>query len=48
MTRKELIGWTLFTLSGVVFLIGGIINGDWWSISASIPWLVGCAIFIRN
>lgn len=48
MSTRELVGWMLFTLSGVIFLIAGIVNGDWWSIAASIPWLLGCALFIRN
>ena len=43
MNRTQLI-WLLFALSGVIFLTGGIINGDWFSIVASVPWLVGCAM----
>jgi len=42
---KEDIAWCLFGLSGVIFLVGGIANGDWWAIVASIPWLIGCGLF---
>lgn len=46
MSTRDRIGWLLFTLSGVIFLAGGIVNGDPWSIVASIPWLVGCGLFM--
>jgi len=48
VTTRERMGWLLFICSGVVFLVGGIINGDWWSIVASIPWLAGCWLFLSG
>lgn len=47
MTRTQFI-WMLFALSGVIFLIGGIINGDWFSIVASVPWLAGCLMALAD
>ena len=41
MSRTNFI-WMLFAISGVIFLIGGIRNGDLFSIVASVPWLAGC------
>ena len=48
MSNRERLGWGLFVTSGLVFLAGGIVNRDPWSIVASIPWLAGCWLFLRG
>lgn len=48
MSGKAMVGWILFTLSGVLFMSVGIREGDWLSIGAAALWLVGCAIFLSD
>lgn len=48
MTRKALIGWILFALSGLAFLAIGIREADWLSIGAALLWTVGCVVFLTD
>ncbi|MGI9598925.1 MAG: hypothetical protein ACR2QK_22365 [Acidimicrobiales bacterium] len=41
-------GWVLFALSGVLFLILGIRDGDALAIGAAALWTVGCVVFISD
>lgn len=41
MSRLELTGWIIFLLSGVAFLISGLISGDFWVIGGSVMFVVG-------
>lgn len=41
MSRLEFAGWIVFLLSGVAFLISGIISGDWWVIGGSVLFVIG-------
>lgn len=41
MSRLELAGWIVFLLSGVAFLVSGIISGDWWVIGGSVLFVIG-------
>jgi len=46
LPRNQLLGWSMFGLSGLLFLIDGIRAGAWMTIAASILWLAGCAAFV--
>jgi len=41
LSRLELAGWIVFLLSGVAFLVSGIISGDWWVIGGSVMFVIG-------
>jgi hypothetical protein len=41
LSRLELAGWIVFLLSGVAFLVSGIISGDWWVIGGSVLFVIG-------
>jgi hypothetical protein len=41
LSRLELTGWIIFLLSGVAFLISGLISGDPWVIGGSVMFVVG-------
>ncbi len=41
MSRLELAGWIVFLLSGVAFLVSGIISRDWWVIGGSVLFVIG-------
>jgi len=41
LSRLELTGWIVFLLSGVAFLVSGIISGDWWVIGGSVLFVIG-------
>ena len=41
-----LVGWGLFTVSGVFFLVGSIRERDWLGLGAAITWIVGVALFV--
>ncbi|WP_420431184.1 hypothetical protein [Candidatus Poriferisocius sp.] len=44
--RFDLAGWGLFTVSGVVFLIAALRDGDALLLWGSITWLAGVAFFL--
>jgi len=46
--RFELIGWCLFTVSGVMFLVAALRAGDALLLWGSITWLVGVAAFLAG
>ena len=46
--RYEWIGWGLFTVSGVVFLVAALRDGDGLLVWGSITWLVGVAAFLAG
>lgn len=46
MRDLEPIGWMLFTISGLFFLVVGIRDGDPLVICGVVAWLIGCAIFM--
>lgn len=41
MTGLELAGWVVFLLSGVAFLISGLLSADLWVIGGSVLFIVG-------
>ena len=47
-SRFELVGWGLFTVSGVVFLIAALRDGDSLLLWGSITWLVGVGFFLAG
>jgi len=46
--RFELVGWCLFTVSGVVFLAAALRDGDPLLLWGSITWLVGVGFFLAG
>ncbi|MDE0375353.1 MAG: hypothetical protein OXK16_05250 [bacterium] len=46
--RFELIGWCLFTVSSVMFLIAALRAGDALLLWGSITWLVGVGFFLAG
>ena len=46
--RFELIGWCLFTVSGVMFLVAALRAGDALLLWGSITWLAGVAFFLAG
>jgi len=46
--RFELIGWCLFTVSGVVFLAAALRDGDALLLWGSITWLAGVGFFLAG
>ncbi len=42
----ELIGWLLFLLCAVLFLISGLHNNDVWTIIASVLFGIGVILFL--
>lgn len=46
--RFELVGWSLFTVSGVMFLIAALRAGDALLLWGSITWLVGVGFFLAG
>ena len=47
-SRFELVGWGLFTVSGIVFLIAALRDGDPLLLWGSITWLAGVAFFLAG
>jgi hypothetical protein len=41
LTGLEVAGWVVFLLSGVAFLISGLLSGDVWVIGGSILFIFG-------
>jgi hypothetical protein len=41
LSRLELAGWIVFLLSGVAFLVSGMMSGDWWVIGGSVLFVIG-------
>jgi len=48
MGRLQLFGWIMFSLSGVVFIVIGVREGDALTIVAAILWMLGCAAFLAD
>ena len=46
MTRHEVIGWVLFTVSACCFLAASIRSGDMISIAGSLLFLIACFYFM--
>ena len=46
--RFEVIGWGLFTVSGVMFLIAALRAGDALLLWGSITWLAGVGFFLAG
>ena len=46
MSRHELIGWMLFTVSACCFLASSIRSGDMVSLAGSVLFLVACFYFM--
>ncbi|MCY4371840.1 MAG: hypothetical protein OXF41_21020 [bacterium] len=46
--RFDLIGWVLFTISGIVFLLAALRDGDILLLWGSITWLVGVVFFLAG
>ncbi|MEM7093024.1 MAG: hypothetical protein AAF567_08475 [Actinomycetota bacterium] len=46
MSRHELFGWLMFSLSGVFFLIIGFRDGEPLVIAGAVVWMIGCASFL--
>jgi len=46
--RFEMLGWGLFFLSGVAFLVGALRAGDWWTTWGSAVWLAGVVFFLLD
>ena len=46
--RFELAGWGLFTISGVVFLVAALRDGDPLLLWGSITWLAGVGFFLAG
>lgn len=46
--KFELVGWGLFTVSGVVFLVAALRDGDALLLWGSITWLVGVGFFLAS
>lgn len=46
--RFDLVGWGLFTVSGIVFLVAALRDGDMLLVWGSIAWLVGVAFFLAG
>lgn len=46
MKGCERFGWSMFTLSGVLFLIVAIQNDDWWTGAGAVVWMLGCLAFL--
>jgi len=44
--RLALIGWILFTVSGVFFLIDALESGDKTALGSALTWIVGVLFFI--
>ncbi len=45
--RLELIAWTGFAISGVLYLVAGIRSGDGLVVAGSVIWLAAVAVFLR-
>ena len=48
MRRLELTGWINFLLSGVAFLISGLISGVPWVIGGSVMFVVGVMAVMKG
>lgn len=46
--KLELAGWGLFTVSGFVFLVAALRDGDALLLWGSITWLVGVGFFLAG
>ena len=44
--RSALAGWSLFTLSGLFFLVDAIESGDLTALGSAVTWLLGVAVFV--
>jgi hypothetical protein len=44
--RWILLGWLMFAISGVFFLVDAIESGDKTALGSAITWIVGVAFFV--
>jgi uncharacterized membrane protein YtjA (UPF0391 family) len=44
--RLQLVAWVLFLICALLFLVSSVLNGDWWTTSASILFGVGVVLFL--
>ena len=44
--KFQLIGWSLFILCSIFYIISSIIAGDWFYLIGSILFLVACVVFM--
>ena len=44
--RLEVAGWILFLICAPLFLVSGLVNGDMWTVAASIVLGVGVVLFL--
>jgi hypothetical protein len=44
--RLQLLGWMMFTASGVFFLIDALESGDKTALGSAITWLLGVGFFL--
>ena len=48
LPKNQHLGWAMFGLSGLLFLVAGLRAGDWLTVVASVLWIVGCVAFVRS
>ncbi|MFO7749204.1 MAG: hypothetical protein R6V54_03840 [Desulfobacteraceae bacterium] len=44
--RYQLLGLAGFILSGLFFLLSGILNGDFLTFAGSLVWIIACIVWI--
>ena len=44
--RLQVVGWILFLICAPLFLVSGLINGDLWTVAASVVFGVGVVLFL--
>ena len=44
--RLQSIGWILFLICAPLFLVSGLVNGDMWTVAASLVFGVGVVFFL--
>lgn len=42
----QLVGWLLFILCALCFLVSSLVNQDFWALSGSLIFLLACLLFI--
>ncbi len=44
--KFQLIGWSLFLLCSVFYIISSILMGDWFYLTGSVLFLIACVVFM--